>query len=84
MFDLTGRVVVVSGASSGLGAQMARGFAEQGADLVITARRMDKLQALAKELEEKGFITIRGRVSRQYFEERIYGVRKEEQKYASV
>ena len=54
MFDLTGRVVVVSGASSGLGAQMARGFAEQGADLVITARRMDKLQALAKELEEKG------------------------------
>lgn len=54
MFDLTGRVVVVSGASSGLGAQMARGFAKQGADLVITARRMDKLQALAKELEEKG------------------------------
>ncbi len=54
MFDLTGRVVVVSGASSGLGAQMARGFAEQGADLVITARRMDKLQALAAELEEKG------------------------------
>ena len=31
-----------------------------------------------------GFITIRGRVSRQYFEERIYGVRKEEQNYASI
>ena len=40
MFDLTGRVVVVSGASSGLGAQMARGFAGQGADLVIMARRI--------------------------------------------
>ena len=56
MFDLTGRVVVVSGASSGLGAQMARGFAEQGADLVITARRMDKLQALAKELEDSAMV----------------------------
>lgn len=42
------------------------------------------IKQLNKELEEKGFITIRGRVSRQYFEERIYGVRKEEQKYASV
>lgn len=42
------------------------------------------IKQLNKELKEKGFITIRGRVSRQYFEERIYGVRKEEQKYASV
>ena len=47
MFDLTGRVVVVSGASSGLGAQMARGFAGQGADLVIMARRLEKLESLA-------------------------------------
>lgn len=54
MFDLTGRVVVVSGASSGLGAQMARGFAGQGADLVITARRLERLEALAEELREKG------------------------------
>ena len=36
MFNLKGRVVVVSGASSGLGAQMAEGFAKQGADLVIS------------------------------------------------
>ena len=42
------------------------------------------IKQLNKELEEKGFITIRGRVSRQYFEERIYGVRKEEQNYASI
>ena len=56
MFSLKGRVVVVSGASSGLGAQMARGYAAQGADLVITARRIEKLEALAAEkadLEEK-------------------------------
>ena len=45
MFDLTGRVVVVSGASSGLGAQMAEGFAAQGADLIITARQLDRLVA---------------------------------------
>ena len=42
------------------------------------------IKQLNKELEEKGFITIRGRVSRQYFEERIYGVKKEEQNYASI
>ena len=42
------------------------------------------IKQLNKELEGKGFITIRGRVSRQYFEERIYGVRKEEQNYASI
>ncbi len=54
MFNYKNRVVVVSGASSGLGAQMARGFAEQGADLVITARRLEKLEALAEELRAKG------------------------------
>lgn len=54
MFSLKGRVVVVSGASSGLGAQMAKGFAEQGADLVITARRMEKLETLATAIREMG------------------------------
>ena len=54
MFDLTGRVVVVSGASSGLGAQMAKGFAAQGADLVITARRLERLEALAEEIRGMG------------------------------
>ena len=54
MFNLKGRVVVVSGASSGLGAQMAKGFAGQGADLVITARRLEKLEALALEIRAMG------------------------------
>lgn len=54
MFDLKGRVVAITGASSGLGAQMARGFAGQGADLVLMARRLERLQALASELEEMG------------------------------
>ena len=54
MFNLKGRVAVITGASSGLGKQMARGFAEQGADLVILARRVEKLEELKAELEEKG------------------------------
>ena len=54
MFDLKGRVVVVSGASSGLGAQMAKGYAKQGADLVITARRIERLEKLAEEIREMG------------------------------
>ena len=54
MFNLKGRVAVISGASSGLGKQMARGFAEAGADLVILARRIEKLEELKSELEELG------------------------------
>ena len=54
MFDLKGRVAVVTGASSGLGMQMSRAFANQGADLVILARRVERLEEFKKELEQKG------------------------------
>ena len=54
MFNLKGRVAVVTGASSGLGKQMSRAFAEQGADLVLLARRVEKLEELKAELEQKG------------------------------
>lgn len=54
MFDYKDRVVAVTGASSGLGVQMARAFAEQGANLVLIARRKERLDNLAKELEDKG------------------------------
>ncbi|HHU53157.1 MAG TPA: 3-oxoacyl-ACP reductase FabG [Clostridiaceae bacterium] len=54
MFDYTGRVVVLSGASSGLGKQMALAYADQGADMVIMARRLERLEELAKEIEAKG------------------------------
>ena len=49
MFNLNGRVAVITGASSGLGRQMAFGFAHQGADLVILARRMERLNELKEE-----------------------------------
>ena len=54
MFNLKGRVAVISGASSGLGRQMAKAFAMQGADLVILARRMEKLEELKEELIKLG------------------------------
>ena len=54
MFNLKGRVAVVTGASSGLGKQMAKGFAEAGADLVILARRVEKLEELKNELQALG------------------------------
>lgn len=54
MFDLKGRVAVLTGASSGLGRQMAKAFAKQGADLVILARRMERLEELKDELKDTG------------------------------
>ena len=54
MFDLKGKVTVITGASSGLGKQMAKGFAKQGSDLVLLARRIERLEELKKELEELG------------------------------
>lgn len=52
MFDLSGKVAVVSGASSGLGVQMAKAFAKQGANLVILARRLERLESFAEELKK--------------------------------
>ena len=52
MFSLKGQVAVVTGASSGLGRQMAEAFAKQGANLAILARRMERLEELEKKLEK--------------------------------
>lgn len=54
MFNLKGRVVAITGASSGLGLQMAKGFAGQGADLVIMARRIERLEEIAEEFRAQG------------------------------
>jgi len=54
MFNLKGRVAVITGASSGLGKQMSKAFANQGADLVLLARRIEKLEELKDELEAMG------------------------------
>ena len=52
MFNLKNRVAVITGASSGLGRQMTKAFASQGANLVIIARRIERLEKLKEELKE--------------------------------
>ena len=52
--DLTGRTILVTGASSGLGAAFARSLAAGGANVVLAARRVDRLEALRQEIEDAG------------------------------
>lgn len=54
LFDLTGRVAVVTGGSRGLGREMALAFARQGADIVIASRKIDACKAVAIEVEALG------------------------------
>jgi len=52
--SLKGQVVLITGASSGFGADAARLFAKEGCSVVLAARRMDRLQALAEEIQAAG------------------------------
>jgi len=54
LFDLTGKVAVVTGASRGLGQYFARFLAQAGADLAITSRKIDSLHEFKKEIERMG------------------------------
>jgi len=53
-FDMTGKVAIVTGGSRGLGAEIARAFARQGADIVVTSRKIDSCRELAAEIEGMG------------------------------
>jgi gluconate 5-dehydrogenase len=54
LFDLTGRVAIVTGASRGLGQNFARALANAGADLVITSRNREHLLAFESEIKSLG------------------------------
>jgi NAD(P)-dependent dehydrogenase (short-subunit alcohol dehydrogenase family) len=57
--NLNGRVAVVLGGTTGIGRALALGFADAGATVVASSRKADQVEAVAKELEERGSQTLR-------------------------
>src|SRR3954470_12691058 len=58
IFDLSGRTAVVVGGTSGIGRVLALGLADAGADVVVTGRRADRVEAVAAEVKERGRRTL--------------------------
>ncbi len=58
LFDLGGRVAIVTGGGSGIGRQMAEGLGEMGADLVLCARHLERCEQAAEELRALGVRTL--------------------------
>ncbi|AXE16708.1 short-chain dehydrogenase [Runella rosea] len=54
LFDLTGKVAVITGASKGIGEQIARYFAQFGAKVIISSRKLADLELLAEEIRQTG------------------------------
>jgi NAD(P)-dependent dehydrogenase (short-subunit alcohol dehydrogenase family) len=59
LFDLEGKVAVVTGGTSGIGRALSLGLADAGADVVATARRQQQVDETAKEIEARGRKTLR-------------------------
>lgn len=57
--DLSGKVAVVIGGTSGIGRAIAHGLAEAGADVIPTSRRLEQVESTAKEIEQRGCKSLR-------------------------
>ncbi len=53
LFDLTGKVALLTGASKGMGKEMAMGLAEHGAKVVVSSRKLDQCEAAVAEINDK-------------------------------
>ena len=58
LFDMTGKTVLITGGSRGLGRAMAQGFAEAGADIAVVSRKLDACESAAAEIAELGVRTL--------------------------
>ncbi|WP_405618637.1 SDR family NAD(P)-dependent oxidoreductase [Streptomyces sp. NBC_00076] len=74
-YAMDGRVVMITGASSGIGAAAARLFAEHGAAVVVTARRHERLVSVVEEIESRGgrALAVPGDIRRGEDVDRVVG-----------
>jgi NAD(P)-dependent dehydrogenase (short-subunit alcohol dehydrogenase family) len=84
MFNLAGRVALVTGASSGLGQQFARALADNGAAIALVARRADRLEAFRAELEKSGARVIAIAADVNNAEDRVRAFDEAEKAFGTV
>ncbi len=79
MKRLQDRVAIITGASSGIGAAIARSFAREGAHVIIAARRVERLSALVAEIEAEGGVAIAqaSDVSKEDHVDRLFAVARD-------
>lgn len=82
--DLSGRVALVTGASSGLGERFARVLAAQGAKVVVAARRLDRLEALAADIVAAGGQAMAVRMDATDADSLIAAVTAAEERFGTV
>jgi NAD(P)-dependent dehydrogenase (short-subunit alcohol dehydrogenase family) len=58
LFDVAGKIVLITGGTRGLGLAMARGFAEAGADVIVSSRKAEACEAVAAELRGLGVRSV--------------------------
>ena len=80
ILDISGKVILITGGSRGLGAEMAREFAESGADIILASRNKDSCEVVANEVRKLGrkAITVSCDVSKSSDIYNLFNIVKEE------